>query len=77
MTRLSGHGRYDTMQDIVQEGFNSAETVVIASGNSFADALSVTSLAGFYDAPVLLTATDNLSEQASEEITRLGAKKLL
>ncbi len=76
-SRLSGQVRYDTMQDIVQEGFSASDTVIIASGSSFADALSVTSLAGYYKAPVLLTEKDKLSEQTKAEITRLGAKKAI
>jgi putative cell wall-binding protein len=80
--RLDGNkgvngGRYDTMQAIVNEGWKDTGSpyVIVASGGNFPDALAASSLAGIYDAPVVLTATDTLTTQAEETIRSLGAKR--
>ncbi len=76
-TRLAGDDRYGTMEEISNEAFESADTVVLAVGTKFPDALSAAGLAGTLDAPVLLTATDALSSEAAEEIVRLGASNVV
>ncbi len=76
-TRLSGDTRLDTMKAISGAGFDKADTVIIASSANFPDALSATSLAGCYQAPVLLTDKDSLSSQTKSEIERLGATKAI
>lgn len=58
--RLSGSGRYETgyaVADALKEvlGVEKFETVVIATGNKFADALSGSYLASMKQAPILLT----------------------
>ena len=60
--RLAGQTRYQTSIAVAQS-FNSGQVgnVVIASGNGFADALSVSVLAGKLDAPILL-ANQNISK---------------
>ena len=73
--RLSGLTRYDTMRTIMKTGFSSADTVVIASGANFPDALGASALAGTNDAPILLTASDTLSWQTCNEIKRLNPEK--
>jgi putative cell wall-binding protein len=60
---------------VSQLSFDSADTVVIASGSVFSDALSASSLAGLYDAPVLLTEPGRLPSAVASEIRRLGASK--
>lgn len=74
--RLGGSTRYDTMVAIADAGFTSSDTVVLASGENFPDALSASSLAGAYKAPVIMTSRDSLSEQAKSEIKQLGASKV-
>ncbi len=76
-SRLSGQTRHDTMQAISQDGFESAETVIVASSENFPDALSATSLAGYYNSPILLTSTNSLTDKCYSEIKRLGAKKVI
>ncbi len=74
-SRLYGDDRYETMQKIVDEGFaeDSANTVIVASGSNFPDALAASSLAGLKKAPILLTDPNSLSNEAASEIGRLGA----
>lgn len=75
--RLSGATRLDTMGNIVSEGFEQSDTVVVATAQSFPDALSASALAGAYGAPIVLTDNGALSDQAKQQIGRLGATKAL
>lgn len=77
VTRYSGPDRYETALRAAQLSFASADTVVVASGSGFADALSASSLAGIYDAPVLLTAPTRLANGVAQEIERLGASRVV
>lgn len=72
--RLSGETRYDTMAAISSTGFTCADSVVLASGKNFPDALGASALGGSLNAPVLLTDPNALSDQAASEIERLGAR---
>src|SRR5690606_10527730 len=53
--RISGDTRYDTAIAISQEGWKSADTVVLATGADFPDALAGGPLAYQQNAPILLT----------------------
>jgi putative cell wall-binding protein len=75
--RLGGNTRYETAISISKEGWNQAETVIIARGDTFPDALSGAPLAYQYDAPILLTEKDRLSEATKKEIQRLKAKRAI
>lgn len=77
--RLSGNDRYDTMGEIVEEAYPSApqETVIVASGDNFPDALAASGLAGLADAPVILTNSYRLSARADGQISRLKPQKVV
>ena len=77
MNRISGVDRYQTALEISSEGWESAETVVIARGNDFADALAGVPLAHAFEAPILLTLTDDLTDEVLAEIERLGATQAI
>ncbi|WP_377887461.1 cell wall-binding repeat-containing protein [Alkalihalobacillus sp. R86527] len=76
-TRLSGDDRYDTAIKVSQAGWESADTVVLARGDAFPDALAGAPLAYELDAPILLTGQDFLNKKVKEEIKRLGAKDVV
>lgn len=74
-SRLSGEDRYGTAVDVSREAFpNGADTVVIATGQDWPDALCASALSGAVVGPVLLTAPDALPEDVAAEIERLGAR---
>ena len=77
MSRISGIDRYQTALEISSKGWDSAETVIIARGNDFADALAGVPLAHAIEAPILLTLTDELSDNVLTEIERLGATQAI
>src|SRR5581483_2838211 len=72
VTRYAGTNRYDTAAQVATGTFTTADNVVIASGASFADALSGNYLAGNLGAPILLTDPTTLS---GETATALGTLK--
>ncbi|WP_294181180.1 cell wall-binding repeat-containing protein [uncultured Clostridium sp.] len=74
--RLSGSDRIETSLKISQNGWkNGADTVVIAQGYGYADALCATPLAKKYNAPIILSRQDALGSDTIAEIKRLNAKK--
>jgi len=75
--RLSGASRYETSIQISKQGWKvSSDTVILASGNSFADALCAAPLAKLKNAPILLTAGNGLESEVKAELQRLGAKNI-
>lgn len=74
--RLGGADRYRTAVRISEEGWNQANTVVLANSMSFHDALVGTSLAFLKNAPILITATNSLEKEVLAEIQRLQAKTI-
>lgn len=78
MTRLGGAHRYETMALVSQASFAQAgacDTVIVARGDSFPDALAAAGLAGVMGGQVLLTSTEALTADTKAEIERLGATK--
>ena len=72
--RLYGEDRYKTAAQISEESWDSTDTVIIARGNEYPDALVGTPLAYQLEAPILLTNGSSLSQETVEEMNRLGAK---
>jgi competence protein ComEC len=71
-TRLAGDDRYQTSK-AVAESYNSdkVNNIVLATGNNFADALSVSTLAGKLNAPILLVnQTTSQSQDALDYISK-------
>ena len=75
--RLSGSNRYETAVSISKRSYTSAQTVVLASGEKYADALAGVPLAYKNNAPILLTPSKSLATVTLNEIKRLGAKKVI
>lgn len=75
--RFFGNNRYETAVSISKQSYTSAQTVVLASGESYADALAGVPLAYMNKAPILLTPSKTLAAVTFNEIKRLGAKKVI
>ena len=75
--RIQGGDRYQTCLLTSQQAFAHADTVVVATGASFADALSASALCGMYQAPLLLTPRNKLPTWFFGELNRLGARNIL
>lgn len=73
--RFGGADRYETSIKISQNNFETTDYIILVSGGDFPDALSAAPLSKKYNAPILLTRKDELSEEIIEEIKRLNAKE--
>lgn len=78
--RLYGKDAYETMGEIVRaDGVFTSETVdtvIVATGDGYWDALAASGLAGTLNAPVLITPTNSLASQTRSEIQRLAPSKV-
>ena len=75
VTRTAGADRYATAVEVSKDTFPSgADTVVIATGANWPDALCGSGLAGAVSGPVLLTRQGSLPASIKAEIERLGAE---
>ena len=76
-TRLAGASRYATAASIATTTFTTSDTVLVASGLNFPDALAGNYLAGFKGAPILLVAPDSVPTETSDALTKLAAKNVI
>lgn len=75
-TRLAGTDRFDTSA-VVAATFDHAETIYLATGLAFPDALAAGPLAGAEPAPILLTRPDALPQTVIDQITRLAPHRIV
>jgi alpha-tubulin suppressor-like RCC1 family protein/putative cell wall-binding protein len=76
VTQLSGIDRYATAAVVAQSGWTTSETVVLARGDDFPDALAGAPFAAHLGAPILLTRTNEIPDMTKSELTRLQAKNV-
>lgn len=74
--RLGGSDRYATCAEIVKEGWANCDYAVIVNGENFPDALSASTLAKKYNAPILLTQSNTLDDNALNQLKRLNVKNV-
>ncbi|MET1051016.1 MAG: cell wall-binding repeat-containing protein, partial [Mycetocola sp.] len=77
VTRLGGGDRYTTATLINKASFAQSDTVYLANGLGFADALAGAALAGKNKAPLYTVYANCVPSQVLGEITRLGANKVV
>jgi len=77
ISRLSGINRYTTSVAISQAGWTQATTVIIATGQNYADALAGSALSKLKDAPILLTEKDAMNQNILTELKRLKATQAI
>lgn len=75
--RISGKNRYATSEAISKYGWEKADYVIIANGENFPDALCSAPLAKKYNAPILLTSKNSLSEEGERELKRLKPSNII
>lgn len=64
--RVSGKDRYETALQIAKLSFDKNNNAILASGEIFADSLSAVSLTKKHNAPIVLTQSDSLTENAKK-----------
>lgn len=73
--RVAGEDRYETAAALATDGWDATDTVVVASGEDFPDALAAGALAAAHDAPLLLSRRDELPAPTAATIRDLGAEE--
>ena len=76
-TRVAGADRINTAVEVSKKYYKSAETVIVANYEQFADSLSASALSKALKAPILLVKKDQLDSVVAQEIKRLGAKNVI
>ena len=77
VSRVAGADRFKTSVQVSKRTFGKSNYVIVASGETFPDALVGGTLAVQLEAPILLVGKNNISSQVIEEIKRLDAKNIL
>ncbi|KZL89743.1 cell wall-binding repeat-containing protein [Clostridium magnum] len=75
--RISGQTRYDTSVAISEKGWTQSDTVILANGEKFADALCAGPLAKKYNAPILLIPSTSIGNNTLNELARLQVKNII
>ncbi len=75
--RIAGCNRYETAVKVSQAGWTTANTVILARGDDYADALAGVPLAHQLDAPILLTQTKSIVPATMAEISRLKVQRVI
>lgn len=76
--RLAGTNRYETSVKVSSSlPLYTGETVVLASGKNFPDALSAAAGAGSMGAPILLTEQASIPQEIQSELVRLSPRQVL
>lgn len=75
--RYAGNDRYETSAKIAQSGWKTSYYAILASGENFPDALCAAPLASKYNAPILLTSTDQLNDVTQNELLNLNVKNVI
>ncbi|GGK28953.1 hypothetical protein GCM10010965_22240 [Caldalkalibacillus thermarum] len=74
--RIKGDNRYGTAAAI-SSNWKQADTVIIARGDDYADALAGVPLAHKLNAPILLTGSNNLPPETRQELERLKPAQVI
>ena len=75
VSTLAGDNRYQTAVEVSKDTFpDGADSVVVASGRTWADGLSASALAGALDAPILLVPMNAVPGEVAGEVARLAPK---
>ncbi|MFL0194989.1 cell wall-binding repeat-containing protein [Clostridium sp. WILCCON 0269] len=74
--RLAGQDRYGTSSAIVTEGWTQSNYAVLVNGENFPDAIVSSPLAKKYNAPILLTASNTLTDSTKQKLQNLGVKNV-
>lgn len=77
ITRTAGSDRYETALKISRKYVDSADKVIILSGENYPDAISASALSAENEYPILLAKKDSVSKEVIEEIKRVKAKEIL
>lgn len=74
--RIAGYTQYDTSSAIAKEGWSQSDYAILAYGENFPDALAAAPLARKYNAPILLTEAQSLTQITKQTLQDLKVKNV-
>ncbi|MCS5713867.1 cell wall-binding repeat-containing protein [Herbiconiux sp. CPCC 205716] len=77
VVRIAGADRFAQTVAVAEAFFESADTVFVASGEKFPDALSATAVAAADKAPLLLTTASSMPAEVLAEIVKVAPKNVV
>ncbi|SQC02490.1 cell wall-binding repeat-containing protein [Clostridium tetanomorphum] len=72
--RLAGADRFKTSSAVVEDGWKRCDNAILVNGENYPDSLSAAVLAKKYNAPLILTRSNSLEENAKKQLQRLKTK---
>lgn len=75
ITRISGATRFDANSNAIRESYKKADHIIIATGETYTDALYGVSYADTLGAPIILSKTDRLVDASIALLKDLGVKQ--
>jgi len=76
-TRIAGSSRYATAAQIAIDSYGKASGIILATGETFPDALAASFLAGYVNSPILLTQRTSLPQATQAAFDTLGVKEVV
>lgn len=77
VARIAGDDRIETANEVSRAGWRQADTVYLATAGNYPDALAGAAAGGFDDAPLLLSATDEIPASVRDTITELAPTEIV
>ncbi|KEJ04363.1 protease [Clostridium botulinum A2B7 92] len=74
--RFEGNNRYETAAKLATFNWTKSDNIVLVSGEGYADALSASVLAKRLNAPIILTNSNSLNDNARQTIEKLKVKNI-
>ncbi|MBN3375808.1 protease [Clostridium botulinum] len=74
--RFEGNNRYETAAKLATFNWTKSDNIVLVSGEGYADALSASVLAERLNAPIILTNSNSLNDNARQTIEKLKVKNI-
>ena len=76
VSELRGVNRYETAT-LISQRTDHENVAILVSGNAIVDGLCSSALAGYYNAPILLTPTEKIDEITINELNRLNIENVI
>jgi putative cell wall-binding protein len=77
MTRIAGSSRYATAAQIAIDSYGKASGIILATGETFPDALSASFLAGYVNSPILLAQRTSIPQATLDAMAALEVKEVV
>lgn len=77
VVRVDGASRYEVAANIARDWYTDAETVYVANGLAYADALAAAPLAGLEHGPVLLVAQNSVPAATAEALQVINPRQII